>query len=692
MKYWLCKKCAQAESIDRGKRNTSSNSAIPQSHAAPVSHRKVVQKKVYSKSEGTHRVRKAKIEPRKAKIERKIDKVVQCEVCGKTFGSRQGLGGHKRVHNANNSAKKDIARVPKELDKVSKTDGQDSKSKRKGKMGSSPAGKSRLKRKRSNSSQFHGSSNSVRSAMSPLLLEAHSLSSNAEEKLLRMALEISRKSSQVCADLDEIPDCPVFHPTPQEFSDPIKYIRKLHSIGEKWGIVRVVPPKTWKPGFHINPDTYQFSTRQQHVHKLQEAQGFDEGKDYTLAEYQNMARTFEVDHLLALGVSTAQKNSEQAAKDEAERSREIRSIERRYWQVVTTGSPEIVVEYGNDVDSGSVGSGFAKDNKWQSSGPGGWNLNRIAVLRQSPLHHLSKSIKGVTVPWVYCGMIFSSFCWHCEDNHLPSINYLHKGAPKVWYAASAEHSKRLERAMKAHMPLLFHREPDLMQKLVTMLDPSTLVANGVPVCRGVQREGSFIITFPRGYHCGFNAGFNVAEAVNLAYDEWFPYGRQCIKRYREMRRSSVFPHAWLLLRYAEQRRLEKVEGTSAVADPDDDVMLKRELRVVFEEEDRLRSKARKAGVERVLRMDVVKEDSSMRKEYLHHRKIADPHCKQCHMCHTHCFLSYMTCFCQNQKKVVCLNHIRYLCACKPSNKALFVRDIDRRFFNLPIAKIKISKQ
>lgn len=35
-----------------------------------------------------------------------------------------------------------------------------------------------------------------------------------------------------------------------------------------------------------------------------------------------------------------------------------------------------------------------------------------------------------------------------------------------------------------------------------------------------------MITYPRGYHAGFNLGFNCAESVNFALESWIELGKR----------------------------------------------------------------------------------------------------------------------------------------------------------------------
>ncbi|KAJ3072106.1 hypothetical protein HDU98_004211 [Podochytrium sp. JEL0797] len=66
-----------------------------------------------------------------------------------------------------------------------------------------------------------------------------------------------------------VPAAPVFHPTAQEWAaSPLKYIESIRAKGEEWGIVKIVPPKGWNPGFHINQETFKFETRIQKLNSI----------------------------------------------------------------------------------------------------------------------------------------------------------------------------------------------------------------------------------------------------------------------------------------------------------------------------------------------------------------------------------------------------------------------------------------
>lgn len=48
-----------------------------------------------------------------------------------------------------------------------------------------------------------------------------------------------------------------------------------------------------------------------------------------------------------------------------------------------------------------------------------------------------------------------------------SLNYMHWGAPKMWYGVPGKDAMKLEAAMKKHLPDLFEEQPDLLHKLVS---------------------------------------------------------------------------------------------------------------------------------------------------------------------------------------------------------------------------------
>jgi hypothetical protein len=59
-----------------------------------------------------------------------------------------------------------------------------------------------------------------------------------------------------------------------------------------------------------------------------------------------------------------------------------------------------------------------------------------------------------------------------------------------------------------------------------IVSPKILEDNNIHVQRCVQQPGEFIITYPFGYHAGYNLHFNCAESVNFALDSWLEIGRK----------------------------------------------------------------------------------------------------------------------------------------------------------------------
>lgn len=73
---------------------------------------------------------------------------------------------------------------------------------------------------------------------------------------------------------------------------------------------------------------------------------------------------------------------------------------------------------------------------------------------------------------------FFIFCFweqHVEDHHLYSLNYMHWGAPKLWYGIPGSDACKFEEAMRKHLPGLFEEQPDLLHKLVSNCSWSVLL-------------------------------------------------------------------------------------------------------------------------------------------------------------------------------------------------------------------------
>jgi len=183
-------------------------------------------------------------------------------------------------------------------------------------------------------------------------------------------------------------------------------------------------------------------------------------------------------------------------------------VEREFWRLVENLTETVEVEYGADIHSTTHGSGFPtiEKNPLNPYSKHPWNLNVLPFHEESLFRHIKTDISGMTVPWLYVGMCFSTFCWHNEDHYCYSINYQHFGATKTWYGIPGSDAEKFEATMRNAVPDLFETQPDLLFQLVTMLSPGRLVEEGVKVYAVDQRPNQFVITFPQAYHAGFNHG------------------------------------------------------------------------------------------------------------------------------------------------------------------------------------------
>ncbi|KAJ2930565.1 hypothetical protein H1R20_g6526, partial [Candolleomyces eurysporus] len=296
-------------------------------------------------------------------------------------------------------------------------------------------------------------------------------------------------------------------------------------------------------------------------------------------------------------------------------------VENEFWRLVASPNETVEIDAMPTIETHPLDP-YSKDP---------WNLNNVPILPDSLLRYIKSDISGMTVPWTYVGMAFSTFCWHNEDHYTYSVNYMHWGETKTWYGIPGEDAEKFEAAIKCEAPDLFEAQPDLLFQLVTLMNPTRLTAAGVRVYRCNQRAGEFVITFPKAYHAGFNHGLNFNEAVNFALPDWLPLGRDCVQRYRDHRKLPVFSQDELLITITQQSSSIKTAMWE---------MVEREL------DDR--AQARSRGL-----TEVLKEEDSTEDQY------------QCHVCKTFCYLSQVVCQCTN--RVVCADHIDLLCENRPSH-------------------------
>uniref|UniRef100_A0A8C7ADU5 [histone H3]-trimethyl-L-lysine(9) demethylase n=1 Tax=Neovison vison TaxID=452646 RepID=A0A8C7ADU5_NEOVI len=301
------------------------------------------------------------------------------------------------------------------------------------------------------------------------------------------------KSKASCA---QNPSCTImiFHPTKEEFNDFDKYIAYMESQGaHRAGLAKVIPPKEWRarPTYDDISDILIATPLQQVV----------SGQAGVFTQYHKKKKATTVGEYCRLANSGKYQTPPHSGFED---------LERKYWKTRLYDSPI----YGADI-SGSL---FDENTKE-------WNLGHLGTIQDLLEQECGVVIEGVNTPYLYFGMWKTTFAWHTEDMDLYSINYLHFGEPKTWYAVPPEHGQRLERLAKELFPGSARACEAFLRHKVALISPTVLKDNGIPFSRITQEAGEFMVTFPYGYHSGFNHGFNCAEAINFATPRWIDYGK-----------------------------------------------------------------------------------------------------------------------------------------------------------------------
>ncbi|KAF8424734.1 PLU-1-like protein-domain-containing protein [Tirmania nivea] len=374
--------------------------------------------------------------------------------------------------------------------------------------------------------------------------------------------------------------------------------------------------------------------------------GFADGGVYSLRQFQEKANNFK-DNYFQPKMPFDPVHKRQPTEDD---------VEREFWRLVESLTETVEVEYGADIHSTTHGSGFPTIEKEPlnpySTDP--WNLNILPLNQDSLFRHIKSDVSGMTVPWLYVGMCFSTFCWHNEDHYTYSANYQHFGATKTWYGIPGSDAEKFEDAMREAVPELFEQQPDLLFQLVTLLTPQQLQKAGVSVYALDQRAGQLVITFPQAYHAGFNHGFNFNEAVNFAPADWEPYGEAGVERYKQFRKSPVFSHDELLLTCAARDTTIK---TATWLAPALGRIRVRELQ------------QRETIRERIPGLREVVVDADLPEDQY-----------QCGVCKVYCYLSQVTCACTSN--VTCPTHYKDICDCGPSKLTLRLRYSDESLIDI----------
>jgi histone demethylase JARID1 len=229
--------------------------------------------------------------------------------------------------------------------------------------------------------------------------------------------------------------CAVFHPTEEEFKDPLEYIAHIRDTQDaaSTGICKIVPPASYKPQLHpgMRSERTQFEISER---KMQTHQSTDNG-----IQYQTQPNHITMPAFRKLGSETLKQYFPQlhGAQDKT-----FADVEQLFW--------DTVAQHPDGLEGPTRYCGFNKEMRGDMVGGKSWDLAHLSARPQSLLRFLEHGIPGVTSPVVRLSMLYSMLCWQSNDDDLYRITYSHgKGQPTVWYGVPGAMAEPFEAAFNA---------------------------------------------------------------------------------------------------------------------------------------------------------------------------------------------------------------------------------------------------
>jgi hypothetical protein len=313
---------------------------------------------------------------------------------------------------------------------------------------------------------------------------------------------------------------PEFRPTAAEFADFDAFIKRIEPLCPA-GAATIRPPPSWRPRANAAYDDIHAlpvrrPIRQEvigskgvfvtlHVEQPKRALGdFRREADGYLERCAPPGLAFE-----APAGDAAEEGGDglRAAPGPVATPESLTRADTYFWKNVLFRKPT----YGADLEGSLFDDDRCKD----------WNLKHLGTILD-----LAPSASGVHRPYLYVGMYGSMFCFHVEDTDLYGINFLHTGAAKTWYTVPLRARSQFEALCERLYPDHYRGCRQFMRHKQMLLSIDVLRKHNIPFGRVTQLPGTFTVVLPGVYHCGFNHGFNVAEAVNFATLRWLNMGKR----------------------------------------------------------------------------------------------------------------------------------------------------------------------